>query len=159
LDFATDWLNIAGEEAKHFALINNRLHELDSAYGDLPVHQGLWEAASKTRHDLAARLAIAPMLLEARGLDVTPSMIEKLIGAGDTQSAQVLNIIYEEEIGHVAKGVHWFKSVCAARHEEPQSLFRTLVQEHFPAGLRAPFNHSAREMAGLTWEYYQTPLA
>ncbi len=159
LTFATDWLTIADEEAKHFTLINDRLHEMGSAYGKLPVHQGLWEAASKTRHDLAARLAIAPMLLEARGLDVTPSMIEKLIGAGDTQSAQVLNVIYEEEIGHVAKGVHWFKIVCAARHKEPQTHFKSLVKTYFPSGLRAPFNHSAREMAGLTREYYLGELS
>ncbi|PHS27758.1 MAG: rhamnosyltransferase [Robiginitomaculum sp.] len=159
LDFATDWLVIASEEAQHFTLITNRLNEMGSIYGALAVHQGLWEAAHNTRHDLAARLAIAPMLLEARGLDVTPSMIKKLIGAGDTKSAHVLKIIYEEEIGHVAKGVHWFKIVCAARNVEPQHHFKTLVQQYFPAGLRAPFNHSAREMAGLTRGYYQTSLA
>jgi uncharacterized ferritin-like protein (DUF455 family) len=159
LDFATDWLSIADEEAQHFTLITNRLHAMGSAYGALAVHQGLWEAAYNTRHDLAARLAIAPMLLEARGLDVTPSMIGKLIGAGDNQSASILKIIYEEEIGHVAKGVHWFKIVCAARHVDPEHHFNALVKEYLPAGLRAPFNHDARKMAGLTRGYYQNSFS
>ena len=156
--FANDWLNVAGDEAKHFTLITKRLDELNSHYGAMPVHQGLWEAALNTKNDLAARLAIAPMLLEARGLDVTPKMIERLNSAGDTHSASILGIIYDEEIGHVAKGVHWFNRICAAKNAEPQQYFQSLVREYLPAGLRPPFNHNAREMAGLSAGYYENFL-
>ncbi|PHS22918.1 MAG: rhamnosyltransferase [Robiginitomaculum sp.] len=154
-EFATQWLDVAVDEARHFTMIAARLNVLGSHYGAFPAHQGLWEAAQSTSGDLAARLAIAPMLLEARGLDVTPGMIEKLIGTGDTKSADVLKIIYQEEIGHVAKGVHWFKIVCAATKDDPQAQFGKLVQQYLPAGLRPPFNHEARSQAGLLRAFYE----
>ncbi len=153
--FVTDWLEVADDEARHFTMITKRLMQLGSHYGALGVHQGLWEAAHNTRNDLAARLAIAPMLLEARGLDVTPPMIEKLERAGDEKSAAVLKVIFEEEIGHVAKGVRWFNAVCETKGETPQRHFQTLVKRYLPAGLRPPFNHEARERAGLSRLYYQ----
>jgi uncharacterized ferritin-like protein (DUF455 family) len=153
--FISDWLSVADDEARHFHMIHKRLNDMGSAYGALPVHQGLWEAAHRTRHSLAARLAIAPMLLEARGLDVTPPMIEKLERVGDEKSTAVLKIIYEEEIGHVAKGVYWFNLICAVHHQDPPLQFQRLVETHFPKGLRPPFNHNAREIAGLRAEYYR----
>lgn len=155
MDFASQWLDVAVDEARHFSMIESRLNDLDSHYGAFPAHQGLWEAAQSTSGDLAARLAIAPMLLEARGLDVTPGMIEKLISTGDSKSASVLKIIYQEEIGHVAKGVHWFKIVCTATKNNPQTTFGQLVQKYLPAGLRPPFNHDARAEAGLLRAFYE----
>ncbi len=155
-DFVDDWISVADDEARHFTMLNARLQQLDSHYGAHGVHHGLWEAAQNTADDLAARLAVAPMLLEARGLDVTPPMIEKLISVGDKQSAGVLKVIFEDEIGHVAKGVHWFGKVCAAQgFGSPQERFQALIRERLPAGLRGPYNHEARERAGLGGDYYQ----
>ena len=70
--FFDDWVAVAAEEAEHFSLLSDRLAALGSVYGDLPAHDGLWEAAAATAHDLLARLAVVPLVLEARGLDVTP---------------------------------------------------------------------------------------
>ncbi len=153
-DFINDWLEVAADEARHFLMIEERLVQLGSHYGALSAHQGLWEAALNTRDHVLARLAIAPMLLEARGLDVTPSMIEKLQSTGDKTSANILNVIYQEEIGHVAKGVHWFNRLCKSNQIEPKSHFQKLVKERLPAGLRPPFNHEARQKAGLNDGYY-----
>ena len=103
---------VAAEEAEHFALLSSRLAALGSAYGDLPAHDGLWEAAAATAHDLLARLAVVPLVLEARGLDVAPEMIARLERAGDDASAAVLVRIYRDEIGHVATGMRWFEWLC-----------------------------------------------
>ena len=105
--FYDDWVGVAAEEAEHFALLADRLAALGAAYGDLPAHDGLWEAAAATAHDLLARLAIVPLVLEARGLDVTPEMILRLERADDTASAAILGRIYQDEIGHVAVGMRW----------------------------------------------------
>lgn len=153
-----DWLGVADDEARHFAMVAGRLGELGAAYGDLPAHSGLWDAAFATRRDLAARLAIAPMVLESRGLDVTPGMIEKLENVGDSASADVLRVILSEEVGHVAAGVRWFERVCAARDLEPKSAFQRLVRTHFAGTLKAPFNDAARAAAGFPREFY-APLA
>lgn len=156
--FFQDWLQVADEEGKHFLLLADRLAELGAAYGDLPAHDGLWQAAEETAHDLLARLAVVPQVLEARGLDVTPAMIAKLEQAGDPASAAVLRTIYEEEIGHVAIGRRWYLWLCTRRGLEPQATWHELVRRHFRGALKPPFNEAARRSAGLEPADY-LPLA
>jgi uncharacterized ferritin-like protein (DUF455 family) len=153
--FFDDWVEVAAEEAAHFGLLADRLRALGAAYGDLPAHDGLWEAAAATAHDLAARLVIVPLVLEARGLDVTPAMIGRLERAGDAASAAILERIYRDEIGHVAAGVRWFRYCCGARGSDPQAAFRETVRRYFSGALKPPFNCAAREKAGLPAAYYQ----
>ncbi len=156
--FYDDWLQVADEEGKHFLLLADRLAELGAAYGDLPAHDGLWEAATETAHDLLVRLAVVPQVLEARGLDVTPGMIAKLQAAGDEDSAAVLRLIYDEEIGHVAIGRRWFLWLCGERGLEPQATWQHLVRRHFRGALKPPFNEAGRRAAGLEPSDY-LPLA
>jgi uncharacterized ferritin-like protein (DUF455 family) len=152
--FYDDWLKVADEEGKHYLLLAARLDELGLAYGDLPAHDGLWQAAEETAHDLLARLAVVPLVLEARGLDVTPAMIARLRAADDAASAAVLQVIYEEEIGHVAIGKRWFDFLCARRGLDPRETWQALVRRHFKGQLKPPFNDAAREEAGLPADFY-----
>jgi len=156
--FFDDWVAVADDEARHFTLLTGRLAALSAAYGDLPAHDGLWQAASDTRHDLLARLAVVPLVLEARGLDVTPAMIAKLEAAGDGESAGLLRVIYRDEIGHVAAGKRWFDWACERAGREPADTWRALVGRHFKGAVKPPFNETARRQAGLTPETY-LPLA
>ena len=125
--FFDDWVKVGDQEAAHFELLAARLAEVGAAYGDLPAHDGLWQAALETLHDLLARLAIAPLVLEARGLDVTPAMIASLRRHGDATSAAALEVIYREEIGHVAAGKRWFDWLARERGLEPAVAFQDLV--------------------------------
>lgn len=154
-EFFDDWVTVAEEEAAHHALVAKRLGELGASYGDLPAHDGLWEAAQATAHDLLARLAVVPLVLEARGLDVTPDTIERLKRHGDTASAGVLQVIYDEEIGHVATGRRWFHWECARRGFAPIATYRDLVQRHYGGALKPPFNHAARDAAGFDAAFYE----
>jgi uncharacterized ferritin-like protein (DUF455 family) len=156
--FCDDWVAVAAEEAEHFALLARRLQALGAAYGDLPAHDGLWEAAAATAQDLLARLAIVPLVLEARGLDVTPEMILRLERAGDTESAAVLRRIYQDEIGHVAVGLRWFDWLCHRCGLDPAAAFHDRVRRYFTGTLKPPFNRAARDAAGFPAEYYE-PLA
>jgi uncharacterized ferritin-like protein (DUF455 family) len=152
--FYNDWTIVAEEEAKHFMLLSDRLESLGAAYGDLPAHDGLWEAAETTAHDLLARLAIVPLVLEARGLDVTPRMIDRMKSFGDGETAAILTTIYEDEIGHVTVGKKWFDWLCTQRSLEPIVTWQALVHEHFRGQLKPPFNDQARAVTGLTAAYY-----
>lgn len=152
--FVGDWLSVAADEAMHFALLARRLAGLGNVYGDLPAHDGLWETAFATRHDLTARLAIVPMVLEARGLDVTPGMIERMRIAGDETTARILERIFSDEIRHVRCGTHWFGKVCEIAGSEPVATWQGLVARHFSGGIKPPFNDSARQSAGLPREFY-----
>lgn len=157
-EFADDWVRVADEEALHFLLLNERLRELESHYGALPAHDGLWEAAQVTSGDLLARLAVVPMVLEARGLDVTPQTIERLEKAEDRESAAILQRIYRDEIGHVAFGNKWFRFACERADVEPAPAFHAAVRRYFRGDLKPPFNDNARLEAGLSPDFYQ-PLA
>lgn len=154
--FFDGWMMVAAEEAKHFSLLRARLQSLGADYGDLPAHDGLWQASQETGHDLAARLALVPLVLEARGLDVTPSLCDALENTGDSQTAAILRIIYEDEKGHVAVGAKWFRFLCRQQGIDPSASFQALVRKHFRAPLRPPFNDRARAASGLTPGFYRS---
>lgn len=158
IDFYNDWLKVADDEAKHFLMLSNRLDDLNAKYGDLPAHDGLWESAEKTAHDFAARLAIVPMVLEARGLDVTPHMIDLMQSQGDDKTANMLQIIHDDEITHVQAGTIWFKKWCEHHSLDQENHFQELVRKYFNALLKKPFNHPSREEAGMIRDWYE-PLA
>jgi uncharacterized ferritin-like protein (DUF455 family) len=138
----------------HFGLLARRLADFGARYGDLPAHDGLWEAALATAGDLLARLAVVPLALEARGLDVTPEMIGRLERVGDPQSADLLRRIYRDEIGHVATGVRWFDYLCGVRGLVPEEVFQDRIRRYFRGGLKPPFNVAARTAAGFPARYY-----
>lgn len=156
--FFDNWVQVGLEEAKHFSLLDRRLVEIDSFYGALPAHDGLWQAAAETNHNMIARLAIIPLVLEARGLDITPPMLEKIRLEKDIKTAEILEIIYRDEKKHVAFGTKWFLFACARHGLKPEPTFHAMVRKHFRGSLRPPFNDKARSQAGLTPGFYK-PLA
>ncbi|HET7268766.1 MAG TPA: ferritin-like domain-containing protein [Oleiagrimonas sp.] len=148
-DFYRDWAAVANDEARHFALVSQRLADMGVAYGDFDAHNGLWEMAEKTAHDDTARMALVPRVLEARGLDVTPGMIERFRGAGDTATVAVLEVILREEVAHVEAGTRWFHWCCARDGRAPESTFRELLATYMKGKPRGPFNLDARRQAGF----------
>lgn len=152
--FFDDWTKVADDESKHFLMIADRLEALGSSYGALAAHDGLWDAATVTAHDLLARLSVVPLVLEARGLDVTPAMIEKMREVGDDPSADILQVIFDDEITHVAVGKRWFDHVCDARGLPRIETWQHIVRTHFRGGVKPPFNIPARELAGFAAAFY-----
>lgn len=144
-----DWLGVAAEEAKHFLLLAAHLSSLDCTYGDLPAHDGLWEMAERTRNDLLARIALVPRTLEARGLDASLPIRNKLFEAGDEEGAAILDIILHDEIGHVAIGNRWYRWLCAQRGLDPVASYASLAIEYRAPALKPPFNFEARRAAGF----------
>jgi uncharacterized ferritin-like protein (DUF455 family) len=158
LGFYDDWVKAADEESKHFTLLSDVLEGMGSYYGALPAHAGMWRAASDTTDDLPGRLAVVPMVLEARGLDVTPGMIEIFRKAGEAPALAALEVIYAEEVGHVAYGSKWFNWLCGRAGEDPKEAFHALVRRYFHGALKPPFNEEKRAEAGLPPDFYW-PLA
>ncbi len=157
-DFFDDWIKVADDEAKHFLMLQDRLSDFGAAYGDLPAHDGLWEASIRTANDFPARLAIVPMVLEARGLDVTPQMIKMMEEQGDEKTVGMLQIIHDDEITHVRAGTIWFESWCEYHELDIEENWQSLVKTYFDGRLKRPFNHPSREEAGMIRDWYE-PLA
>ncbi len=148
--FYSDWLQVAYEEAQHFLMLNALLKQYGSEYGALPAHNGLWEAATKTAHDPLIRMALVPRVLEARGLDVTPGMIDKLRSQGELSAVECLEVILREEEGHVIIGNRWYQYLCKVRSVNPKDTFFALLEEYGNAPLQGPFNIPARRRAGFS---------
>ena len=150
--YAADFVATADDEARHFGLLAARLAELGHAYGDFDAHSGLWEMAEKTAHSALARMALVPRVLEARGLDVTPGLIERLRFVDDVGSIAVLEVILREEVAHVAAGTRWFRWCCEREGLAPWPTFAGLVRAHANRAVRGPFNLAARRAAGFADE-------
>lgn len=148
--YYADWLSVADEEALHFELLSAHLATLGFAYGDFPAHNGLWDMALKTAHNPLVRMALVPRVLEARGLDATPLIVDKLKAAHDTRMVEILAVIERDEIGHVAIGSRWFGWLCAARGLQPDTTFRQLLVDYDAPPLKPPFNLAARRQAGFS---------
>lgn len=147
--FYFDWIAVAKEEALHFTLLREHLNTYGFEYGDFDAHNSLWDMAQKTQGDLLARIALVPRTLEARGLDASPQVKKKLVGAGDVKAGEILDIILRDEIGHVAVGNKWFRWLCVQGGLDPISSYAGLVQQYEPPKLRRPFNLEARRLAGF----------
>ncbi len=145
-----DWVRVADEEAAHFGLLQQRLAELGHAYGDFPAHNGLWEMACKTDHDVLVRMALVPRVLEARGLDVTPGMMARLRKVGDDRTVAILEGILRDEIGHVAIGSRWFRYFCEQRGVVAEDTFQNLLTEYMQGSVKGPFHEAARISAGFS---------
>lgn len=156
--FYDDWVKAADEESKHFNLMCDCLEAMHSFYGALPAHAGMWRAAEDTADDFMGRLAVVPMVLEARGLDVTPGMIEIFRKAKADQAVAALETIYREEVAHVAYGSKWFHFLCGRNEEDPKERFHALVRRYFHGALKPPFNEEKRAEAGIPPDFYW-PLA
>lgn len=149
-EFYRDWWQVAQEEALHFELLQAHLNSLGFAYGDFPAHDGLWDMAERTKGDILARVALVPRTLEARGLDATPAVRNRLVSVGDTAAAKILDIILRDEIGHVAIGNRWYRHLCDQRGLEPMATYADLAKKFQAPVLKGPFNMNARRAAGFT---------
>jgi uncharacterized ferritin-like protein (DUF455 family)/nitrite reductase/ring-hydroxylating ferredoxin subunit len=152
--FFQDWLKVANDEAKHFSLLRTRIEELGSHFGALSVHHGLWESATRTAHDIRARISIIALVHEARGLDVNPMTIEKFRKSGDLESVKALEIIHHDEITHVTTGHRWLTWICGQEGTDPIHVFRSNVQKYFRGSIRGPFNEEARLQTGMDQRWY-----
>uniref|UniRef100_A0A093UWN4 Rieske domain-containing protein n=1 Tax=Talaromyces marneffei PM1 TaxID=1077442 RepID=A0A093UWN4_TALMA len=152
--FFQDWLKVANDEAKHFSLLRTRIEELGSHFGALSVHHGLWESATRTAHDIRARISIIALVHEARGLDINPMTIEKFRKSGDLDSVKALEIIHHDEITHVTTGHRWLTWICDQEGTDPIQVFRSNVQKYFRGSIRGPFNKEARLQAGMDQRWY-----
>jgi uncharacterized ferritin-like protein (DUF455 family) len=148
--FYDDWIRVADEEALHFSMIRMPLLAMGYDYGDLPAHNGLWEMAVETEADVMVRMALVPRVLEARGLDATPKIMQKLQNLHQNELVDILKVILRDEVGHVAIGTHWFKTLCEQRNLAYEETFKTLLNQYYRGKIRGPFNIEARLKAGFS---------
>jgi uncharacterized ferritin-like protein (DUF455 family) len=153
-EFYDDFISVIDDERRHFGMASQRLVELESSYGALPVHKALWQNGVETRHDLAARLAVVPLVAEARGIDAGPRFVTQLTSVADPKSAAIMQTIVDDELGHVAAGMKWFCKLAEHQGRDAKTWFQTLVKQYAPLGVVEPLNVILREQAGFPSDWY-----
>ena len=96
------------EEQKHLSLYIGRLNQLGYEFGDFPLNDFFWRQMEKlkTPNQYAAVMALT---FEAANLDFAQYYSRLFRSLGDLETASILDTVLEDEIGHVAFGVHWMK--------------------------------------------------
>jgi uncharacterized ferritin-like protein (DUF455 family) len=149
-----DWLEVADDEIRHFLILEELLHELGAEYGDIEVHNALFEASQKTQ-TLLERMAVVPRYLEANGLDATPMILTKLKKLPKSEMIQkiikALELILHEEIDHVKKGDVWFEYACKEENIY-KNIYFDIIKKYYPRGFLRPdnLNIDARKEAGFS---------
>jgi len=155
-EFKQDWLVVAEDEIRHFQMLHDILEELGYSYGDLPVHQGLFDASMHTTGDVLDRMAVIPRHYEAGGLDVNPQIVKKLQNQANNplvaRIIEALGIIETEEIDHVRKGDRWFRWLCEQRGLEVSTTFIEILDRYALHRHKPHMNVEARKEAGFACE-------
>jgi uncharacterized ferritin-like protein (DUF455 family) len=151
-EYYEDWLRVAKEEAYHFSLANQHMQSFGFNYGDFPAHNSLWEMVERTTDSVIARMALVPRTMEARGLDAVPGIRDRFKQIKDAKAVEILEIILNDEIGHVLIGNRWFNFLCAGENLSPITTYRELARKYHAPTLKGPFNFEARKQAGFTSE-------
>ena len=154
IEYKLDWLIVAQDEVRHFKMLNRLLNRLDTNYGDLPVHKGLFDMAYKTNSSVVDRMAVIPRFFEASGLDVNPKIVKRLEGFKNNsivkETIEALDIIYNEEIDHVSKGDRWFKYLCAKEGVDFKLKYLEIIGRYNLKGRASDFNIKGRKEAGFS---------
>ncbi|MDQ7045833.1 MAG: ferritin-like domain-containing protein [Sulfurimonas sp.] len=149
-----DWLKVADDEIRHFLMLDALLHEIDAKYGDIAVHNALFEASQRAQKFID-RMAVVPRYLEANGLDATPMILTKLKKLPKNEMIEkiikTLEIILREEVDHVKKGDVWFNYACEKEGVSKEIYFQ-IIEKYYPQGfLRAKnLNIQGRKDAGFS---------
>lgn len=153
LEFVASQLKIIAEEAYHFELLRGRLRDMGCEFGSVPVHHGLWDWAWRCESELDHQIII-PCYLEARGLDVTPDFVAKFKELGDGKTAKILQLILDEEIGHVRQGMDYLKRAALGQGFTPDAVFESVLRKFFGDKLRSKvkLNPEIRTLAGFSQE-------
>lgn len=154
VQYYEDWLGVADDEVRHFLMLEKLLKELGSCYGEVEVHNALFEASQRTQ-SFIERMAVVPRYLEANGLDATPMILEKLHKLPKSTMLQkiiaTLELILEEEVDHVKRGDDWFEYACK-KEGVSKDVYFDIIKKYYPQGFLRPknINIQARKDAGFS---------
>ncbi len=141
--------HIMADEQRHLSLYVRRMMDLGVAPHDLPHSDFFWRALRDIDNPLTFVVQMG-LVLEQANLDFAAHWSTRLRSAGDTTTADLLDVVYADEIGHVRHGVRW-----ATRWKNDEDTLWDVFLRHTaepmtPARATGPvFDANARRRAGL----------
>ncbi|MBC7742140.1 MAG: DUF455 family protein [Bdellovibrionaceae bacterium] len=138
-------------ESEHLEMCLTEIENLGFKWGDWPINCGLWQTVSQN-DSLLDRVLIVHRYLEGSGLDAGDTLIRRLAGVNAGAVRNAVQIINDEEIGHVLFGSKWFEKLCLAQNLDPVDDFESRMNRLrviLPKRV-APVNQALRLKAGFT---------
>jgi uncharacterized ferritin-like protein (DUF455 family) len=65
------------------------------------------------------------------------------------RAVEILDVILHDEIGHVAIGNHWYRTLCTQRGLDPVAHYAVLAKQYHAPRIKGPLNLEARRQAGF----------
>jgi len=142
------------DEQKHFKLYVSRLQDDGKKFGDYPLNDFFWRQMPKLT-TMESFLALMSLTFESANLDFSLQYHKVFLEAGDIKTANIMKIVFDDEITHVALGAHWINQL-----KEDKSLWdyytSILPYPLTPARAKGPvFEASSRIEAGLDADWIE----
>jgi len=137
------------DEQEHTRWYLRRMQDCGVTFGEQPVSGYFWRAISGMGSplDYVAGLSLT---FEQANLDFARFFAGQFAQAGDAESSRLLERIYQDEIGHVACGLKWFRRWKAPDQTDWQAFCTQLKFPLSAQRARGPvFNIEGRLAAGL----------
>ncbi|WP_372654016.1 DUF455 family protein [Halobacteriovorax sp.] len=145
-------LSTIADEQKHFLLYKNRMENLGLEFGGVALNDFFWKKFSEVK-ELDGFFALVSLTFEAANLDFAKYFEHIFKDIEDFETEKIMNIVYEDEISHVAYGRNWLN-----KWREEKSLWeyynQLLPEKITPARAKAMmFDYDSRVRAGLDKEF------
>jgi uncharacterized ferritin-like protein (DUF455 family) len=150
--FRRGLLKTIAEEQNHLSFYKQRMNELGLDFGDLPVNDFFWDRGRMSASPEVFYALIA-LTFEQANLDFAAYYRDLFSAAGDQVSADIMQKVLDDEIGHVAMGARWITS-----HTQDKELWE-MYNQLLPAPLSPArgkgmhFNREARIKVGFTPDF------
>lgn len=147
--FRRGLLRILAEEQRHFRLYEAAMHRLGAQFGDWPLSGYFWTRARLLETPLEFVCAMC-LTFENANLDHALDLEQAALAAGDQEIAQSLRIVHDDEVGHVAFGLHWlgiWKQPEQSLHEAWVSHLKFPLRPELARG--EVFREESRRAAGF----------
>ena len=141
------------EEQQHLSMYIERMHELGVELGDVPVNGHFWRLLSGMQTPMQYVVGMS-MTFEQANLDHAYLWAQNLKKVEDSKSSKLMMQIFEDEIGHVKHGVHWFHQWKESGNDDFEQYKLWLPQGLDPIRAKGQnYHEESRVRAGLSEEY------
>ena len=143
------------EEQAHMLLYRKRMRELGMDFGDIAVNEFFWNCLKDMKSPMDYVTGMS-MTFEQANLDYSLYYLGLFRQHGDEKSADIMDQVYQDEIGHVKYGVSWFEKLRPAGISQWEAHRRAMFARKPLTIARAKgntYDRAGRLLAGFDLEY------
>ncbi len=152
-EFRQGLLAILVEEQRHFCLYQDRVHANSAEVGDFGVTGYFWNRAGGIRSPIEFSCVMG-LTFENANLDFAREFAAEARAVDDPETAEAIDEIHRDEIGHVAFGWQWLERWKDPKASMWDAYLANTAKPLGPGRARGrTFDTEGRRAAGLSEEF------